>query len=86
MKAEVVELADDVVDGPSSSKRVKHESVDANAGAQMDAGDAGELPQEPNTILYLCREEVKVLSKAEIRLLLEFNNQLVPSKKDEVID
>ena len=83
MKAEVVELADDVVDGPSSSKRVKHESVDANSGAQMDAG---ELPQEPNTILYLCREEVKVLSKAEIRLLLEFNNQLVPSKKDEVID
>lgn len=83
MKAEVVELADDVVDGPSSSKRVKHESVDANVGAQMDAG---ELPQEPNTILYLCREEVKVLSKAEIRLLLEFNNQLVPSKKDEVID
>ena len=82
MKAEVVELADDVVDGPSSSKRVKHESVDANAGAQMDAG---ELPQEPNTILYLCRE-VKVLSKAETRLLLEFNNQLVPSKKDEVID
>ena len=85
MKAEVVELADDVVDGPSSSKRVKHESVDANSGAQMDAGDAGELPQEPNTILYLCRE-VKVLSKAETRLLLEFNNQLVPSKKDEVID
>ena len=78
MKTEIIELPDDDAIEPSLPKRVKREPVDSSAQT------AAKLPQESNTILYLYREQVKALPKAEIKLLLEFNNQLVPSKKEEV--
>lgn len=82
MKKEVVDLLEDDEAGPSKPKKIKKEPVVANERRRNNANLS--LTDQHDQILYMYREDLKVLSAAELKLLLEFNGQLAPLNEAEV--
>ena len=82
VKKEVVDLFEDNEAGPSKPKKIKKEPVVAKERENNDANVS--LTYQHDQVLYMYREELKALSMAELKLLLEFNGQLAPLNEAEV--
>ena len=82
VKKEVVDLFEDNEAGPSKPKKIKKELVVAKERENNDANVS--LTDQHDQVLYMYREELKALSMAELKLLLEFNGQLAPLNEAEV--
>ncbi|XP_037073152.1 poly [ADP-ribose] polymerase 1-like [Pollicipes pollicipes] len=66
--------AEDVVDGPAKKKR-----------PDPDAGDRAVIKQQ-NQTMFKYRDQLKSLAKRELQLLLEQNDQEVPTGEDPMLD
>ncbi len=62
-------------DGPSDTKKIKKEEKDEKQTEEI---------KKQNKILFKYRDQLESLSKQDLQILLEFNDQQIPSGVSEV--